>query len=238
MGGDILRSKVAFDMLAIPPELRPRILKRWKEAGGPSLDEFAPYAAYNLLVDLFFYLSLDAGLISSERPSNRVDIAYLYYLPFCMIFTSGDSLHRRITPLFLRNDQEFLWAPDLKADLSRLDAHHAALPDEVKAQGVAVFAPCPPPDGDYLTTKLWDRFLLPSWREPVPPASEGMKVKVRELTKAVSDAQCTGAKLGQPISSVPGKLEDLDHIVLSRRVHGYKGKWQILPSKVIENQSN
>jgi hypothetical protein len=145
--------KVAFDMLAIPPELRPRILKRWKEAGGPSLDEFAPYAAYNLLVDLFFYLSLDAGLISSERPSNRVDIAYLYYLPFCMIFTSGDSLHRRITPLFLRNDQEFLWAPDLKADLSRLDAHYAALPDEVKAQGVAVFAPCPPPDGDYLTTK-------------------------------------------------------------------------------------
>jgi len=82
-----------------------------------------------------------------------VDIAYLYYLPFCMIFTSGDSLHRRITPLFLRNDQEFLWAPDLKADLSRLDAHYAALPDEVKAQGVAVFAPCPPPDGDYLTTK-------------------------------------------------------------------------------------
>jgi hypothetical protein len=84
--------KVTFDMLAIPLKLRPRILKRWKEAGGPSLDEFAPYAAYSLLVDLFFYLSLDAGLISSERPSNRVDIAYLYYLPFCMIFTSGDSL--------------------------------------------------------------------------------------------------------------------------------------------------
>jgi hypothetical protein len=88
------------------------------------------------MVDLFFYLSLDAGLISAERQNNRVDVAYLYYLPFCMIFTSGDSLYRRITPLFLRNDQEFLWAPDLKADLSRLDAHYAALPEEVKAQGV------------------------------------------------------------------------------------------------------
>jgi hypothetical protein len=163
--------KVAFEMLSIPPELRPRILKRWKEAGGPPLDEFAPYAAYNLLVDLFFYLSLDAGLISSERPSNRVDIAYLYYLPFCMIFTSGDNLHGRITPLFLRNDQEFLWAPDLKADLSRLDTHYAALSDEVKAQGVARFALDPPPDGDYLTTKLWDRFLL-RWREPSRHASE------------------------------------------------------------------
>jgi hypothetical protein len=64
-----------------------------------------------------------------------------------------------------------------------------------------------------------------------------MKVKVRELMKAVSDAQRTGAKLGQPISSVPKGLDDLDHVVLKRLVHGYKGKWQILPSKVIENQS-
>jgi len=92
--------KVAFEMLGIRPNERPGILKRWKQAGGPSLQEFAPYAAYNLTVDLFFYLCLDAGLISSERPSNRVDVAYLYYLPFCMIFTSGDKLHRKITPLF------------------------------------------------------------------------------------------------------------------------------------------
>jgi hypothetical protein len=205
--------KVAFDMLAIPPELHPSILNRRKEAGGPALDEFAPYAAYNLLVDLFFYLSLGAGLVSSERPSDRVDITYLYYLPFCMIFTSGDSLHRRITPLFLRNDQEFLWAPDLKTDLSRLDAHYAALSDEVKAQGVAGFAPCPPPDGDYLTTKLWDRFL-PSWREPVRPASEKMKAKVGTLAKAISDSENFEKKLEQPVSSMPGKLEDLDHVVL------------------------
>jgi hypothetical protein len=70
------------------------------------------------MVDLFFYLSLDAGLISSQRPSNRVDVAYLHCLPFCMIFTSGDRLHEKITPFFLREDQEFLWAPKLNEDLA------------------------------------------------------------------------------------------------------------------------
>ena len=105
-----------------------------------------------------------------------------------MIFTSGDKLHRSVTPFFLRDDQQFQWAPNSKADLSRLDAHYAALPDYVKAQGVEGFAHCPPPDGDYLTTQLWDRFL-PRWREPGRPASEKMKAKVQTLTKAISDSR-------------------------------------------------
>ena len=154
-----------------------------------------------------------------------------------MIFTSGDKLHRRITPLFLRDDQQFLWAPDLKADLSRLDAHYAALPDEVKAQGVERFAPCPPPDDDYLATQLWDRFL-PRWRDPGRTASEKMTAKVQTLTKAISDSESFQKRLGQLVSSMPGGLEDLDHVVLQRFVHGRKGKWQILPPAVIEHQSN
>jgi hypothetical protein len=229
--------KVAFEMLRIRPNERPGILKRWKQAGGPSLTEFAPYTAYSLMVDLFFYLCLDAGPISSERPSNRVDVAYLYYLPFCMIFTSGDKLHQKITPLFLRDDQMFLWAPDLREDLKRLDAHFATLPEAVKAQGIKMFASHPPLDGDYLTTKLWDRFLLPIWREPSRPASETTTVKTQALVKANSDSESREKKLGEPVSSMPGKLEDLDHVVLQRRVHGRRGKWQILPSAVIERQS-
>jgi hypothetical protein len=87
----------------------PQILKLWKDAGGPGLEEFAPYAAYMLKVDFFFYLALDAGLLSSERVSSRVDMAYLYYLPFCQIFTSGDKLHRPVAPRFIGDDQMFLW---------------------------------------------------------------------------------------------------------------------------------
>ena len=56
-------------------------------------------------VDLLYYLGIDRGFISGERPSIKADMAYLYYLPFSMVFTSGDRLHRRTAPLFLRPDQ-------------------------------------------------------------------------------------------------------------------------------------
>jgi hypothetical protein len=62
--------------------------------------------------------------------------------------------------------------------------------------------------------------------------------KVQTLAKAISDSESFEKKLGPPVSSMPGKLEDLDHVVLSRLVRGHKGKWQILPADVIENQAN
>jgi hypothetical protein len=124
--------EAAFKLFSISPQAQAGILKRWKEAGRPALEDFAPYAAYNLKVDLFFYLCLQAGLISSQRRSNRVDIAYLYYLPFCMIFTSGDRLHETVTPFFLREDQAFLWAPKLKGDLGRLNVHYEKFPESIK----------------------------------------------------------------------------------------------------------
>jgi hypothetical protein len=65
-----------------------------------------------------------------------------------------------------------------------------------------------------------------------------MKAKVQTLTKAISDSESFQKRLGQPASSMPGSLEDLDHVVLQRFVRGRKGKWQILPSAVIEHQSN
>jgi hypothetical protein len=186
------------------------------------------------MVDLFFYLCLDAGLISAQRPSNRVDVAYLYYLPFCMVFTSGDNLHRRITPFFLRNDQMFLWAPDLKADLGRLDAYYDTLPETVKAQGIGWFAPRPPLDGDYLTTKLWDKFLKPTWREPARPEtqseSENRTAKVQALGKAISDLKTSEGESSQSMSSVEKDSAALKNIVLQRGVHGRRGKWQIFPS--------
>ena len=92
--------KLACELLGIPQDLRPKITQRWKSLGAPNLCDFAPYAAYLLSVDLLFYFGLAANLISSQRPSNKIDIAYLYYLPFCMVFASNDNLHARTAPLF------------------------------------------------------------------------------------------------------------------------------------------
>ena len=44
----------------------------------------------------FFHVAVGKKLISPDRLSNRVDIAYLYYLPFAMVFVSNDKLHKRV----------------------------------------------------------------------------------------------------------------------------------------------
>ncbi len=94
------------------------ILQRWGAAGRPALQEFVPYFKHVFSVDLFFHLALAADLISRVRPAgkadNKVDISYLYYLPFCRVFTSSDNLHERVVPLFLRDDQSFVKGPELR----------------------------------------------------------------------------------------------------------------------------
>jgi len=154
--------KAALETLAIPENLWDRIFRRWKSEGGPPLIKFAPYAAHVFSVNMFIALGLAGGVISPERPSNIVDLAYLWYLPFCMVFIFGDKLHRRIAPLFLRSTQDFVWAPELKTDLMKLDAHFSTFPESVKAQGIFAFASWPPEDDGFLTTRLWDRHL-PEW---------------------------------------------------------------------------
>jgi len=152
-----------LNALDVPTRMRGAIVARWRAAGGPALPEFAPYAAHVMTVDLVFNLALGADLISRDRPSNKIDIAYLYYLPFCMIFVSSDKLHARAVPCFLTSQQMFISGADLKQDLAKVDARYSSLPADVLARGIYEFAAYPP-HGDYLVTALWDRYL-PKWRE-------------------------------------------------------------------------
>lgn len=148
-----------------PESLSHAAFRRWDAFGKPPIATYAPYTAHLLLVDLFFTIALGADLIGRERPSNRIDMSYLYYLPFCMVFTSRDRLHERTAPLFLDEGQLFLHGDDLKSDLRKLDEHYAQLPNEVKQRGVMSFAHYPPTEGDFLISKLWDKLMRPDWRE-------------------------------------------------------------------------
>ena len=98
-GGQNYRSlRMAHDLLGMPPQSLNAVVRSWKAAGSPPLREYAPFAAHCLEVDLYFELCLSNGLISDQRPSNRIDISYLYYLPFADFFVSGDKLHRTTAP--------------------------------------------------------------------------------------------------------------------------------------------
>lgn len=218
--------KVALELFDIPKKLWTRIGERWHRSGKPELPIFAPYAAYLLSVDFFFYLAISAGLISSVRASNRIDIAYLYYLPFCMVFVSNDKLHRNTAPLFMRDNQVFVWGQDLKADLSKLDAHFSDLPREVRELGIIRFASRPPIDGDFLTAALWDRYLSPKWRKgsdeekmKPPPKIDGLGERISRLAEAKSSEQ----------ASYGVDVNEIDSMIIERRWPVRRGKWRILP---------
>ena len=68
-----------------------KVLFKWKTEGCKPLKEFAPYAFYCLSVYLFFQFGLMSNLIGT-RSTNSVDLEYLYYFPFCMVFGSNEPL--------------------------------------------------------------------------------------------------------------------------------------------------
>lgn len=217
----------ALRALPVSETLRTQIAARWKAAGEPPIAEFAPFTAHVLTVDVFFSIALGADHISRERPSNKIDIAYLYYLPFCMVFTSNDNLHAKTAPLFMGDGQIFVRGSELKADLAKLDAHYSTLPDEVKERGVMSFAHYPPSEGDFLVSKLWDKLMNPHWREHAK--DPGPKMSKDEEQKLVADIN---RMADAPRSAVGFTSEETESVIIQRMSPVRKGKWRLLPPEV------
>jgi hypothetical protein len=221
--------KFAMVALEVPPVLRQQILGRWKSLGGPPLPEFARYTAHVMTVDLFFNLAIGSDLIGRDRPSNKIDIAYLYYLPFCMVFVSNDHLHERCVPHFLGDDQQFLSGREVKNDLSKLDAYFLRFPEHVRERGVLSFAHNPPVDGDFLVTRLWDRFL-PGWRDGLgkdPLLSPEAIEKVRQIAKEMNEAP--------PIEGAPSvDIQAAKFVRFRSHVPIKMGKWRTVPPEASE----
>ncbi|HXV80432.1 MAG TPA: hypothetical protein VEG60_11175 [Candidatus Binatia bacterium] len=177
----ILRS--GLGLIGLSGDWHERVIARWQVAGRPAVRHFAPYFRYVLSVDIFFYLAIGADLISRVRPSNKIDFAYLYYLPFSMVFASNDTLHSRVVPLFLRSYQTFVEGAALKEDLGKLDRYFSLFPEEIKNEGVFRFATYPPKEGSFLVTQLWDKYL-PGWRKSESerePLSRNTEIDIRKI---------------------------------------------------------
>ena len=232
--GELLRkpgSRYVTDALARyePEDLGRAVVERWRASGSPPIKEFAPYTAHLLLVDLFFCIGLGADLIGRERPTNKIDIAYLYYLPFCMAFTSRDKLHERTAPLFLDKDQVFIRGDDLKDDLAKLDAHYSQLSEEEKLRGVMSFAHYPPVEGDFLVSKLWDKLMRPEWREwptrqPELRSIENDAKIIAEINE-IADSPRSSIKASDP-------PQDPDAVLVQRKIPLYRGKWRMVSPEV------
>lgn len=181
-----------------------------------------------LTVDLVFYLGMASHEIGTERPSNMIDVAYLYYLPFCMVFVSGDKLHARLAPLLLRPDQRFVMAADLKAGLKTLNEHYAQYRGEIEREGIVRFAPEPPAEVRTIVTDLWDELLLPRGRvtaesevgpedaKQAPSNDDLLRMieQIRESDEHVPEAE----QIGQA-----------DSVITEHRVPVRRGSWRLFP---------
>lgn len=176
----------------------------------------------------FFELCLSNGLISDQRPSNKVDISYLYYLPFADFFVSGDKLHRMAAPLLMDKRQRFVWAPDLKADLAALNLYFASLPDDEKAKGLFTLASKPPAEHHGLVADLWDA-RMPGWRVPKPPVPKMAPEKEAEII-AQSRGLIDAANRGRFAPSHDG--EDVERMVIQRYIPKQRGSWRMFSAGV------
>jgi hypothetical protein len=184
-----------LDATRIPTATQPLVVDRWKRVGRPMVGIYAPYATHIARVDSLFYLALARGLLG-PRVSHRLDISYLYYLPFCRVFASNDKLHKQITPLFLSGRRIFVSGEELKADLAALQVYYTSLPEDARRRGAMTYARFPPLERDFLVSRIYDA-LWPRWREvagepPIeitPERNEAIMKELRPMLDAIEAAR-------------------------------------------------
>jgi hypothetical protein len=91
-----------LDQIEATEKFRSIVYDRWLRTEPKRLRDFAPYTHHCLRVVLAVLILTKHKLVS-QKPSNFIDAQYLYYLPFCDVFVSGDKLHKRLVPEILRN---------------------------------------------------------------------------------------------------------------------------------------
>jgi hypothetical protein len=228
---DFLKIDYLCGFLGLSKKEKEEVMARWRRGGCKPLRAYAPYAAHVLEVEIFFQLALKSSLISADRPSNRIDIAYLYYLPFAHFFVSSDKLHRATTHA-LAGSSKFVWGEDLKGDLRAINDAYRAVDEVEREKGLSVFAPHPPETQKSVVRSLWDAFI-PGWDRPKramdemsPEASAALMHKLEELPRAPSAKGSDAAQI----------IRDPSSITIERYVRAKRGSWWQIPKSVADKQ--
>jgi len=139
-----------------------------------TLEAEMPYTKRCIRLALIFHFALAFGLIST-RSTNRIDLEYLYYIPFCMVFSSGDALHRDLAQ-FISTEQIFIPRDIFKSDMKGLALWWTSLsPEQQEAErqlsGPPEFEASP-------TYHAWKKFMKPGYRSRARTGSDKMSPEV------------------------------------------------------------
>lgn len=199
-----------------PEELRREIVQVARSCTF-SLESELPFTAYCLRTALIFHFCLAFKLIGT-RPTNRVDLEYFYYSPFCWAFSSGDNLHRDLAPYVLRHGQTFIPREAIKADLKSLALWWGSLnEEEKKAESSRVG---PPESAESPTFQLWTNRMKPGFRDAPRLQDEMPSERAKEMMAYVQGLLKSGSPI--PDSGGGGSINDYDFVVMRQdvRVNG------------------
>lgn len=172
-----------------PEHIQPMLL-RWTALGSPSLEKFAPYSFYFYKVNLFYILGIYFDLIKKGKKSKtHLDIQYIYYLPFSMVFTSGDKELMKIAPFFLRKNQEFVSLTELKNDFTLLNNFFNELSEEKLKEFYLEYGPYPPDLQECRTCQIWKKRMNPrppkAGARPTPEEEKRILEELKIFREAV-----------------------------------------------------
>ncbi|WP_319589542.1 SEC-C domain-containing protein [uncultured Draconibacterium sp.] len=176
------------------------IFFRWAQAENKSVKVFAPYAFFCGKVKILFDLALRFDLVGT-RPTNLLDLQYLYYLPFAKLFTSNDKFQKSLAPFLMDSNQEFIDGMELKNDLKNLANYRSTLyekKDILRTQNE------PPQIPDSLTYKIWNKYF--DW----PPKYKSLISKTPDNYKETMDEFINAKKTNaDPGKNIKGDVEFL-----------------------------
>jgi hypothetical protein len=86
-----------------------------------SLPKAAPYAFYCMTVFAFYLGSCKHDLLLERKLDDQIDLEYLFYLPFCKVFSSNDNFHKTLVRELITDDQVFVSGSELKNGILEID---------------------------------------------------------------------------------------------------------------------
>jgi len=191
-----------------------RAFLRWETEGHKIIKDFSRYAFYCLSANLFFEFGLMNNLIGT-RTTNRVDLEYIFYFPFCMGFGSNDNFHKTVSPFFLTSRQSFISGEELKLDLRSISDQWNALDEKGKAEWKTKFGVAPPENCESLSSRLWQRHMG-SWKHAGDMTSDLSDEQNKRFAEFITKK--LEGEIGSPNSKSDFGSDDADFIIKKRTI--------------------
>ena len=147
--------QLLIEQFSIPTEIAGGVFYRWETERTKGFNAFAPYSLYCLRASYFFQTCLQNELIGT-RPTNILDMQYVYYLPFCRVFVSNDKFHDSVVPYLINKNQKYIKGGELKDDLKRI----ILMKKQLSGSDLKRIENEPPDSPDSVICRIWKDMLL------------------------------------------------------------------------------